>query len=244
MLIMPLVAPFAIHLPKATMAGILIIVAFGLIDTRQIRHILHGSRSETIVLLVTFLSALFLELEFAIFAGVLLSLVLYLRRTSKPSIRRLTPNPQSSKRKLVADRRLPECPQVLILQVDGSIFFGSVARLQNAFDMYQETRPDQKYMAIAADAIRFVDLEGGDAFLAEARRRKAVGGDLYMVNVGPDLCESLKSVGCIDKLGADHIFDGKTEAIAKIYQGLDKTICANCKKRIFHECQKEFGPPA
>lgn len=243
MLIMPFVAPFATHLPKATMAGILFIVATGLIDVKQIRHILHGSRSETAVLLVTFLSALLLELEFAIFAGVLLSLVLYLGRTSKPSVRRLAPNPNSSKRKLVTDPHLPECPQILFLQVDGSIFFGSVARLQNAFDMYSETRPTQKHMAVAADAIRFVDMEGGDAFVAEARRRREMGGDMYMISVGPELCDSLKSGGCIGKLGVDHLFEGKTEAIEKIYQSLDKSVCANCQQRIFRECRNEFGPP-
>ena len=80
--IVVLVAPLAAYLPKAAMAGILFLVAWNLIDFKEIAHILKASKRETSVLLITFLSALFLELEFAIFAGVLLSLVLYLSRVS------------------------------------------------------------------------------------------------------------------------------------------------------------------
>ena len=80
-----LVAPLAAYLPNAAMAAILFLVAWGLIDFHAIRNILRTSRSETGVLAVTFFSTLFLELEFAIMAGVLLSLGLYLNRTSRPS---------------------------------------------------------------------------------------------------------------------------------------------------------------
>ena len=80
MVIVLLVAPMASYLPKAAMAGILFLVAWGLIDFKEIKHILVASKRETAVLAVTFFSALFLELEFAIFAGVLLSLILYLER--------------------------------------------------------------------------------------------------------------------------------------------------------------------
>ncbi len=88
-----LVAPYADWLPNAAMAGILFMVAWGLIDFKEIRHILKGSRRETAVMVVTFLGALFLELELAIFAGILLSLVLYLERGLPPPYRQ--PGPQS-----------------------------------------------------------------------------------------------------------------------------------------------------
>ncbi|MEJ2326438.1 MAG: SulP family inorganic anion transporter, partial [Chromatiaceae bacterium] len=71
MVVVLLVAPLAGYLPKAAMAGILFLVAWGLIDFEEIGHILHSSRRETSVFAVTFFSALFLELEFAIMAGIL-----------------------------------------------------------------------------------------------------------------------------------------------------------------------------
>ena len=70
------------------------------------------SRPETGVLAVTFFSTLFLELEFAIMAGVLLSLALYLNRTSRPKLISRVPDPRTPGRDFVTDRDLPECPQV------------------------------------------------------------------------------------------------------------------------------------
>lgn len=82
--IVVLVAPLAAYLPNAAMAGILFLVTWGVIDFKEIRHILKSSRREMAIMMVTFLGALFLEL--AIFAGVILSLVLYLEKVAYPNI--------------------------------------------------------------------------------------------------------------------------------------------------------------
>ena len=242
MLIVLLVAPLAAYLPKATMAGVLFVVAYGLIDFTQIKHTLMASRRETGVLAVTFFSALFLELEFAIFAGVLLSLVLYLQRVSKPAIRRRVPDPRLPKRPLVTDPSLPECPQLRIARVDGSVFFGSVNHVQETFDMFRSRHPAQKHLAISAHGINFVDLQGGEALAEEARRRVADGGGFYMINVKTGLWDALERCGCLDEMDSGHVFQSKTAAIHGIYQKLDKSICASCDKRIFKECQQAFGP--
>ena len=236
-----LVAPFAVYLPKATMAGVLFIVAWGLIDFRQIVHILKASRRETAVLAVTFFSALFLELELAIFAGVLLSLLMYLERVSKPSIRRQAPDPRGSKRIFASDPSLPECQQFRVAQIDGSIFFGNVSRVEDTFDLFRATKPEQKHLAIVAQAIRFVDLQGGEVFVEEARRRKEMGGALYVINAQTQLWDLLEHLGCLDSIDENHFFQGRTAGIHAIYQKLDKSICAKCECRIFMECQAEFG---
>ncbi len=93
------IAPLVAYLPTAAMAGILFIVAWGLIDIPAIKHILASTHSERSIFLVTFLSCLFLDLEFAIMAGILLSLVLYLMRVSKPRILARVPDPSLPNRK-------------------------------------------------------------------------------------------------------------------------------------------------
>jgi SulP family sulfate permease len=243
MVIVLFIAPLAAYLPKAAMAGVLFVVAWGLIDFTEIRRILRASKGEAAVLAVTFFSALFLELEFAIFAGVLLSLVLYLSRVSKPAIFRRVPDPRSPKRKFVTDTQLPECPQLRFARIDGSVFFGSVDHVQNTFDLFRSKNPDQRHLAIIAKGINFVDLQGGEALVKEAKRRHADGGGLYLIHVKPGLRASLEACGCLEKMGAqNYLFETKTEAIRGIYQRLDKSICATCDKRIFTECQAGFGP--
>ncbi|AFL73931.1 SulP family inorganic anion transporter [Thiocystis violascens] len=236
MAIVLLVAPFASYLPKAAMAGVLFLVAWGLIDFKEIGHILHASRRETGVLAVTFFSAIFLELEFAIFSGVLLSLVLYLDRTSKPRIVTLAPNPLLPNHAFSSDPDLPQCPQLRILRIDGSLFFGSVAHVEQFFDRLRAEHPEQKHLALIANGINFVDLQGGQTLALEAERRRTDGGGMYLINVKQGLWEELERCGCLDATGARNVFQAKTAAIRGIYQKLDKSVCATCDKRIFREC--------
>jgi SulP family sulfate permease len=237
MLIVLLIAPMAEYLPKAAMAGILFLVAWGLIDFKEIKHILHTSKRETAVLSVTFFSALFLELEFAIFAGVLLSLVLYLERVSKPLITSRTPDPRLHKRAFSCNSELPECPQLKFLRIDGSLFFGSVNHVQETLERTRAESPEQKHLAILAQGINFVDLQGGETLAEEAHIRKQNQGDLYMINVKQGLWHSLEKYGCLDATGARNVFQSKTAAIRGIYQKLDRSICSQCDKAIFDECQ-------
>ena len=237
MIIVLVVAPWAAYLPNAAMAGILFLVAWGLIDFKEIGHILKSSRRETAVIAVTFFSALFLELEVAIFAGVLLSLVLYLQRTSKPRIVTRVPDPRLNDRAFNTDPSLVECPQFKIIRIDGSLFFGSINHVQDTLAHIEKDFPEQKHLAIVASGINFADITGGDTLVKEAEKRQQRGGGLYMIDVKQGLWESLEACGCLDHIGSRRVFQDKTAAIRGIYQKLDKNICATCDKRIFNECQ-------
>ena len=239
-----LVAPLAAWLPNAAMAGILFLVAWGLIDFKEIKHIIKSDAREIAILSVTFFGALFLELEFAIFMGVILSLVLYLERVSKPKIYTRVPDPRKPKRAFSSDASLPQCPQLRFVRIDGSLFFGSINHVQEFFAQLEEQHPEQKHLAIIAKAINFADLAGGEVLVQEAKKRQARGGDLYLVDVKKGLWDSLEKCECVDEMGDRNIFQTKTAAITAIFQKLDKEICRTCTARIFRECASiEPVPP-
>jgi len=233
------IAPLVAYLPNAAMAGILFIVAWGLIDIPAIKHIFSSTNSERSIFLVTFLSSLFLDLEFAILAGILLSLMLYLMRASRPRIVTRIPDPHAPNRKFSDHRgNLKECPQLHIMRIDGSLFFGSVAYVREKFAALEQNHPDQKHLAIVAQGISFVDIAAADVLANEAARRRAEGGGLYLINVKDGLWESLEECHAIapDKICARDVFQGKSAAIHGIFQKLDKSVCANCTARTFTEC--------
>ncbi|MDH5472178.1 MAG: SulP family inorganic anion transporter [Gammaproteobacteria bacterium] len=231
-----MVAPLAAYLPNAAMAGILFLVAWGLVDFKEIAHILHSSKRETIVLTITLLGAMFLELETAIFAGVIMSLLLYLERVSKPKILTRAPDPRLYKRAFNTDPDLPECPQLKIIRIDGSIFFGSVNHVQETFARIRAQFPQQKHLAIVCQGINFIDMQGGDVLATEAKERRANNGGMYLISVKQALWDALDRFGCLEATGGRNIFQSKTAAITGIYQKLDKSICSTCEKRIFMEC--------
>ncbi len=239
LLIVLLVAPLAAYLPVASMAAILFIVAWSLIDFHHIGEILKRHNKERIILAITFIGTL-VDLEKGIFLGILASLMFYLYRTSQPSIRELVPsfsNRLNPQRKLVAvDSDAPACPQLSILRVEGSIFFGAVEHVQQHFRNVDEADPNKKHLLIAARAIGFIDLSGAELFAKEAIRRRRMGGGLYIVGVQPDLCEMMKRSGQVDTVGEDHIFSHKGDAIQAIYAQMDNEICRTCTARVFREC--------
>ena len=235
----PFVAPLAIYLPKATVAGILFLVISGLIDVQHIRQILTSSKSETTVMLATFFSVLFISLEVAIFAGVILSLIFYLNRTSHPKVSTLAPDTADPRRRFSAAPDLAECPQVKIIRIDGSLFFGAVSNVVGKLRQFERGQPMQKHLVVVTSGINFIDMEGAEALANEARRRRNVGGHFCLVGIKEAVALVLKRTGFIGAIGEDNIFESKTAALSTVYSFVDQDICANCSKHIFQECGSE-----
>jgi len=236
MVIVLLVAPLAAYLPNAAMAGILFLVAWGLIDFRAIGHILRASYQEAAILATTFFGALFLELEFSIFLGVMLSLVLYLNRTSRPRVVTRIPDPADPDRALVTRSGLPECPQAKLVRIDGSLFFGAVSHVQERLREFEQQHPEQRHLLIIAEGINFVDLAGAEMLEQELTRHRAGGGDLYLCNVKEQVSETLARSGVLAHLGEDHLFATKAEGIAALVAAADRDRCARCERPVFGEC--------
>ncbi|MGV6817923.1 MAG: SulP family inorganic anion transporter [Thiotrichales bacterium] len=240
-LIVMLVAPLAAFLPVAAMGGVILLVAYNLIDFHHITQILTRNGSETAILLTTFFATLFLELEFAIYIGVLLSLVFFLARTSTPHIPTLSLDEpdENGKRSLVELQKkpVPQCPQLKIIRIDMSIYFGSINHIQ---ERIRQIVDNEKIYHILIDGsgINFIDLAGMEALLSDHRQLKKHGGGLYFVGLKSTVYESIARCGLVKRMGSDHFFDHKRLAIHEIYKHLDRKICQTCNAQIFRECHE------
>src|SRR5512139_199282 len=142
LLVLLLVAPLASYLPTAAMAGILFLVAWGLIDFHHISSIGKTSRSETVVLWVTLLGTL-VDLEKGIFFGILLSLAIYLFRVSRPNLMQVVPAKEEGAYHFVEAADHPQCPQLSMVRLNGAIFFGAVDHVQNSLMKIDEIEPQK-----------------------------------------------------------------------------------------------------
>ncbi|MES0327918.1 MAG: sodium-independent anion transporter, partial [Gammaproteobacteria bacterium] len=179
-------------------------------------------------------------LEFAIYLGVLLSLVLFLAKTSTPKIPTLSIDMEydGSKRKFssVHKKPLKECPQLKIIRVDMSIYFGSINYINKVISNISEKEGIYNIL-IVASGINFIDLAGAEVLVTENNRLRKNNGGLYFVGMKSSVYEFAAKSCFIKKIGSDRFFDSKTNAIRSIYARLDKTICEDCSSRIFNECQ-------
>ncbi|OHA84085.1 MAG: sodium-independent anion transporter [Candidatus Yonathbacteria bacterium RIFCSPLOWO2_01_FULL_47_33b] len=238
------VSPLAAYLPLAVMAAILFLVAWGLIDFHHIRGIWRASYREFALLLVTFLSTLFIELEFAIFIGTFFSIALYLHRSSMPAVLTYLPDPLHNQPRFSTNIQGPRCPQLSVVRIEGALFFGSVNDVETKLHHIKEKHPSEKNLLLVLDSMPVIDLAGLDMLVREKESRKKQGGDLFLTNLSTKTLEALESSGHIEKIGRANIFRSKNEALKTIVPLLSQDICSTCPARIFRECPKRISDNA
>jgi SulP family sulfate permease len=239
MLILMLIAPLTAYLPIPAMAGVLLLVAWNLIDFHHIAMIVRTSRQEAAVLAVTFLATLLVELEFAIYVGVMLSLLLYLNRTSHPGFVTLVPEHADDHQRFINIERkhLPECPQLKVVRVDGSLFFGAVNHFSEELRAIAQESPEQAHILIVGGGINFIDVAGCETLADEAHRLHLDGRKLYLCSLKGEVVEMLHKGGYIDRIGVENILGSKKAAIAALVPRLDPERCRVCSLRVFDECR-------
>ncbi len=240
-LVLLLVAPLAAYLPNAAMAGILFLVAWGLIDFDHIGHIWHTSKAESAILAATLVGTLF-NLEAGIFIGVFLSLVMYLYRSSKPEVVPLVPAPEEGAYHFIRAKGRPECPQLRIVRINGSVYFGAASFVQQALQQIDEDNPQQKSVLIAAASLNTIDIAGAEILAQEARRRRRLGGGLYFYRLNRPNYEFLRQGGYTHEIGEGAFFPVMTDVTAALYWTLDPDVCRTCKARIFKPCTGKLLP--
>ncbi len=229
-----LVAPLAAALPHSAMAAVLFLVAWGLLDWHHIFHTFQTSHSETIIMIATFLGTLFFNLEIAILFGVMLSLGIYLHRTSNPKVFARIPDPNHPHRRFTTpENTTPLCPIIRLLRIDGSLFFGAIPSVQ---EQIETLAPPHTHLVIVASGINFIDLAGADFLANLAQKQRNAGGNLYVVRLkrGP---ESILEKGhYLDIIGKENLFRSKEAAIQAAFARLDDNPCAQCTINMFLEC--------
>jgi SulP family sulfate permease len=234
-LLLLLIAPLTAYLPIAAMGGIILLVAYHLIDVYHIRAIVRTSGEETAVLLTTFLATLFLELEFAIYAGVLLSLILYLNRTAHPRIVNLAPNPTATDPPLIESE--VECPNLKIIRIEGPLFFGSVNHVGEYLYNIDKRLTRKRNVLIVGSGINLIDIAGAQMLADEAHRRRTQRGNLYLSEIITEAYKLLERGRYLDIIGRDHLFASQNEAIAKILPHVDRVKCRRCENPLFKACR-------
>ncbi len=235
-LIILLIAPLTAYLPIAAMGGIILLVAYNLIDFKVINRMIKTSKRETVVLVITFLSTLFLHLEYAIYLGVFFSLIFYLQSSAKPNIVTLAPDKESEHRAFVniARKPMPVCPQLHIIRIDGSLFFGNVQPIEELFLSLYES--NKRHVLVLGNGIGTIDLAGAELLEQEIEKWKADGRGIYFCSLRKPVREVLEIGGFMGRLGCENFFETKLLAIDSIYKRLDKNICSTCEVKIFNEC--------
>jgi SulP family sulfate permease len=232
------------RLPMATIAALLLYVAWTLINIPRIRETLQFNMQEAACMVVTWGAVLVTRIELAILIGMGLSLIFYLYQTSRPAMRVLVPVPQGRRFTPLTelDQVEPECPQLKLVRMEGSVYFGATQQVSDTLRRYRERAPKQKHLLVMVKSMNFIDQAGARVWEHEDDVRRKMGGALYFHRPRARVVAVWERTGFLERLGKDRVFDSKHDALASIVPSLDPQICARCSARIFLECPGEGTP--
>ncbi len=160
-------APLAGFIPLASLAGVLAVVAWNMIETQAIATLIRASWGDAAVLVTTFLLTIFRDLTEAIVVGFALGSVLFIQRMSKTTAIEshgppLVPEDKaddSGRDRTPYDQTMGKDPNVVVYRISGAFFFGAAASIGSVLDRIADTH---RALVIDFTAVPFLELDSGE----------------------------------------------------------------------------------
>lgn len=204
-------------LPNAVLASIIMVSVFKLIDFSYAKRLWQYRRDEFVVLLITFLSTLFLGIKEGIFVGMLSSLLLMVYRTSKPHFAVLgkVRNTEYYKNLKRFGDEVTDRPDLLIMRFDAQLYFGNATFFKTEL-MKEVAKKGEalKGVILNAEAINYIDSTAADMLTKTIREIHEMDLQFYIAGaIGPTR-DIIFSSGIIKELHKEYLFVKTNEAVA------------------------------
>ena len=236
LIFMLLFAPLAVYLPRAALAGVVLVIAYRMVNIGEIRRILRASTGDSVIMVATLIATVLLPLEFAVLAGVLVSFGRYLVKTSTPRVWPVVPD--ENYRYFVHEGSGPACPQLGMIAIEGSLYFGAVHHVDEAIRANRERHPEQHLLLLRMHLVDHCDVSGIHMLEAVVRQYREAGGDVYLVGIRPQVAAMIEASGFDAMIGADHLLQRENAVGHLFHDVFDPSVCIyECDVRVFAECQ-------
>lgn len=195
-------APFARYIPNASLAGVIMLVAYTMVDKKALKKVLTTNRNDAIVLLVTMLTTIFTpHLEQAIYAGVAISILLYLKDSGAASVISLESNKSIS-----------------ILQLEGNLYFGSSADLDKKLS---EFYTDSEVFLIRFKGVSIIDITALEVIETFINRSLQENRRVILSGITPKIQKMLNKMRIIELVGKENIFIEDEEVLVPSGKALE-----------------------
>lgn len=215
LLILLFLGPLTQHIPMACLAGVLVIVAYNMSEWRTFRSLLRNSRSDVVVLLTTFLLTVVFDLTIAIEIGLLLAMLLFMKRMSevtKVSVVKDEVDLSSDSEIYHEEEKLNLKKEVEVYEIDGPFFFG----IANKFDECMKVLGDRPQVRIIRmRKVPFMDTTGLHNLESLYRLSEKEKIRVVLSGVNESVRKVLEKSDLAYKIGEENICSNIQEAVEK-----------------------------
>lgn len=240
-----LLAPYAHYIPKAGLAGILMLSAWRLVDRHQLVYYLRTTRFDAWIVALTAISAVVVSVEFCVLIGVFLSFVLYVPQAARVHTTELI----MTRERVIRERHATDvpCKRIRIFSLEGEFFFGAAPELEELFEnIAEEVEREGRVVILRLKRARNPDAVCMSVLERFNERMHAANITVLLCGLRPDLTKVIHSSGLLNRLGKDRVFTfeetGKfwtstLEAVRFAYELIGNDLCEDCPRR-----QEVFSP--
>ncbi len=214
--------PLLYHLPKATLAAVIMMAVFGLINFRAIRHAWRANKHDGVASAVTFVATLGFapHLDKGILLGAGLAIMLYLYRTMSPRVALLGRYVDGTLRDLTVHPDLPKDPRVVALRFDGSLYFANVSYFEDTILEAVAHNPNASYVLVVGDGINQLDASGEEVLRHLVERLQSSGVTIVFSGLKRQILRVMHRTRLFDVIGRENIFATEDMALESIYERL------------------------
>jgi sulfate permease, SulP family len=211
------------NLPSAILASVVLVAVSGLIDFKEPVHLWHKDKSDFAMLIATFLITLTLGIETGIISGMVLSLLVVIYRASRPHMAQLGRVPGTTIfRNINRFNNLDVKENLLMVRIDGPIYFVNVEYIKEKLDHWIEERQDKVKMIIFnMESVTNIDSTGAHELHEWMLSWRKSGIDICLSSIKGPVRDVLNRWALLEKVGTDHIFLDDNTAVSAFDQGLN-----------------------
>ena len=218
-IVLLLFTPLLYHLPQAVLAAVIMMAVIGLINVSGFVHAWNAQRHDGIISVITFVSTLAFapHLDKGIMIGVVLSLLVFLYKSMRPTIASLCRDKDIDSLEC-GRRKLKECEYLAVVRFDGPLFFANASYLEDRIAEILLAKPNLQHILLVSNGISEMDASGEETLSLMVDRLKSAGIQISLSGVNESVREVLRRTHLLEKIGREHLYTISSRAITLVHQ--------------------------
>ena len=208
--------PLFFFLPKAALAAIIVLAVLPLIDFHTFKHAWSYDRTDAFSMLITFFTVLIVDVESGILAGIILSIGLYLHRSSQPHIAVVGQVENTEHYRNIHRHKVKTDKAILALRVDENLYFANTNHLEDTIMELVADNPSINHVLLICSSISFIDTSALESLDDILYRLEKAGIQLHLAEIKGPVMDKLRKTAFIEKIGETNIFLSTHQAMESL----------------------------
>lgn len=210
--------PLLYHLPQAVLAAVIMMAVIGLLNVSGFIHAWKAQWYDGAISVFCFACTLGFapHLDKGIMIGVVLSLLVFLYKSMRPTVASLSKHEDEALRDSMIFG-LKECQYVDLVRFDGPLFFANASYLEDQISKRMMEKKNLRHIVIVCDGISDIDATGEEALSLIVERVRSAGIDISFTGLNESVIAVLKRTYLLEKIGLDHIYANRELAVCSIH---------------------------